>query len=235
MDRREFLSCSVATGVATTVAALSAFDVLANTPQKQYVRAQLTDALGDPLKASSILANTNYVFFYPFSSTPCFLLNLGKSLKNPAALKTQKGQTYGWQGGVGKQNSLVAYSAICAHKLAYPAKEVSFIRFQANKTEASDGGMIHCCADHSVYDPAAGAKVVSGPAQEPLAIVLIEWDAKTDGLFATGTLGAEQFDAFFQKYDFKLQMEYGNRAKQAVAAKTPVSELSKFCRNVAAC
>ncbi len=95
--------------------------------------------------------------------------------------------------------------------------------------------MIHCCADHSVYDPAAGARVVSGPAQEPLAIVLLEWDAKTDGLYATGTLGAEQFDAFFQKYDFKLQLEYGARAKQPVAAKTSLTELSDYCRNVAQC
>lgn len=229
MDRRDFLTCSVA------AATLTAFDALANTPQKQYVRAQLTDALGDPIKASAIKAETNYVFFYPFSSTPCFLLNLGKALKNPATLKTQKGQTYGWQGGVGKGNSLVAYSAICAHKLAYPAKEVSFIRFQANKTQTSDAGMIHCCADHSVYDPAAGARVVSGPAQEPLAIVLLEWDAKTDGLYATGTLGAEKFDAFFQKYDFKLQLEYGARAKQPVATKTSITELANYCKNVAQC
>jgi arsenite oxidase small subunit len=229
VDRRDFLTCSVA------AATLSAFDALANTPQKQYVRAQITNALGDPIKASAIKEATNYVFFYPFSSTPCFLLNLGKALKNPASLKTQKGQTYGWQGGVGKQNSFVAYSAICAHKLAYPAKEVSFIRFQPNKTQTSEANMIHCCADHSVYDPAAGARVVSGPAPEPLAIVLLEWDAKTDGLYATGTLGAEQFDAFFQKYEFKLQLEYGARAKQVVSTKTALTELDTYCRNVAKC
>jgi Rieske Fe-S protein len=229
MDRRDFLTCSVAT------ATLTAFDALANVPQKKYERARLVNAQGDPIKASSIRTNTNYVFMYPFASTPCFLLNLGKPLRNAAQLKTQSGQSYGWGGGVGVQNTVVAYSAICAHKLAYPAKEVSFIRFQAEKSKTSDAGMIHCCADHSVYDPAAGARVVSGPAPEPLAIVLLEWDAKTDQLFATGTLGPEQFDAFFKKYEFKLSMEYGNRAQQRVAGGAALSELTQYCRNVAQC
>ncbi len=229
MDRRDFLTCSVAT------ASLSAFDVLANSPQKTYARVRLTDALGDPIKASAVRARTNYVFMYPFASTPCFLLNLDKPLRNPATLKTSAGGTYGWQGGVGKGNALVAYSAICAHKLAYPAKEVSFIRFQAEKSKTSEADMIHCCADHSVYDPAAGARVVSGPAAEPLAIVLLEWDAKTDALYATGTLGAQQFDAFFRKYEFKLSMEHGDKAKQPVTRTSALQELSKVCRNVAQC
>jgi arsenite oxidase small subunit len=229
MDRRDFLSCSAAS------ATLAAFDALAATPQKRYDRVKLTNAVGDPIKASQIKANTNYVFMYPFASTPCFLLNLGKSLTNPAQLKTQAGVEYGWSGGVGKQRSLVAYSAICAHKLAYPAKEVSFIRFQAEKSKTSDAGMIHCCADHSVYDPAAGARVVSGPAADPLAVVLLEWDAKTDEIFAVGTLGPEQFDAFFKKYDFKLSLEFGQRARQSVKGGVALQELTSYCRNIAQC
>ena len=29
-------------------------------------------------------------------------------------------------------------------------------------------GLIHCCAEHSQYDPARGAEVLSGPARQPL-------------------------------------------------------------------
>ena len=77
--------------------------------------------------------------------------------------------------------------------------------------------MIHCCADHSVYDPSAGARVISGPAPQPLAAILLEYDTEHDELTAIGTVGAEQFDAFFRKYDFKLALEYGaGKARQPV-------------------
>ena len=50
---------------------------------------------------------------------------------------------------------LVAFSAICAHQLVYPTPAVSFISFR--KTRAQKGvhdNVIHCCAEHSQYDPA---------------------------------------------------------------------------------
>ena len=95
-----------------------------------------------------------------------------------------------WNGGVGPAHSIVAFSAICAHKLAYPTREVSFIRFQRDRSPTSDGNVIHCCADHSVYDPAAGARVCSGPAPQPLAAILLDYDAERDELSALGTVGA---------------------------------------------
>ena len=48
-----------------------------------------------------------------------------------------------------------------------------------------------------------------------LAAVLLEWDASTDQLHAVGTQGGEMFKAFFDKYAFKLDTEYGARAKSA--------------------
>src|SRR5204862_1878736 len=101
----------------------------------------------------------------------------------PQALSTKDRVGYSWPGGVGRQKSIVAYSAICAHQLVYPTKEVSFISFR--KTRAQRGvqdELIHCCADHSQYDPARGAQVLSGPAPQPLCAVLLEHDPKTDSL-----------------------------------------------------
>jgi hypothetical protein len=120
---------------------------------------------------------------------------------------------------VGRDRNIVAFSAICAHKLAYPTREVSFIRYQPERSPTSGAHVIHCCADHSVYDPAEGARVVSGPAPQPLAAILLEYDAAQDSLFALGTVGAEQFDAFFDKYRVRLALEYGEgRARANVAA-----------------
>src|SRR6266496_1130770 len=122
-----------------------------------YERTRLVDAHGEPIKVRRLAARTNYVFNYPYAATPCFLLDLGQPVAAADHLLRADGATYAWSGGVGPGRSVVAFSAICAHKLAYPTREVSFIRFQAIRSSTSDGNVIHCCADHSVYDPAAGA------------------------------------------------------------------------------
>lgn len=183
-----------------------------------YASSILTDEQGRPIRATSLKPLVNYLFHYPYLATPCLLLNLGRDV-----------------GGVGRKKSIVAFSAICSHKLAYPAREVSFIRFQANASAQSEAERIHCCADHSVYDPAVGAKVVSGPAPVALAAIALEHDVANDTLKALGTVGVDQFEAFFAKYEFKLAMEFGNKARHAVAATTRLQELTHFCRNVAQC
>lgn len=185
---------------------------------QSYASSILTDEHGQPVRAASIKPLVNYLFHYPFVATPCLLLNLGRDV-----------------GGVGGGKAIVAYSAICSHKLAYPAKEVSFIRFQAKASSRSEAERIHCCADHSVYDPAASAKVVAGPAPSPLAAIKLLHNEHDDTLRAVGTSGVEQFDAFFAKYDFKLGMEFGGKARNRVTKTTQLQELTQFCRNVAQC
>ena len=238
MDRREFVgACTVGGG--SLAAALSGTAWASDTKPRAYARAQLLDELGQPLKASSLKAQTNYVFHYPFEATPVFLLDLGKPAM-PTSLRTRGQQTYQWPGGVGPARSLVAFSAICAHKLVYPTRDLSFISFRKGAalnplTPSKGSDLIHCCADHSQYDPARGAQVLGGPAEQPLCAVLLEHDARADTLTATGTLGGELFDDFFRKYDMKLSLEVGPKARQAVAARSTVRELDRFCRNAVRC
>ncbi|MBC5764303.1 Rieske 2Fe-2S domain-containing protein [Ramlibacter albus] len=228
MDRRSFIgSCALVSA--------ASFDALAgNGKVKSYARAVLVDERGDPIKAASLKPHTNYVFHYPFEATPAFLLDLGKPAL-PQALSTKDRVAYAWPGGVGRQKSVVAYSAICAHQLVYPTKDVSFISFRKKRAQRGvQDELIHCCADHSQYDPAKGAEVLSGPAPQPLAAVLLEHDAKTDSLTAYATMGGELFDDFFKKYEAKLSLEAPN-AKNAVAGRSTVRELEKFCRNSIQC
>ena len=234
MQRREFLgSCALLGGAATLGTVAPAW---ADVVPRLYSRTRLIDIHGAPIRAQRIAAEINYVFHYPYAATPCFLLRLPRAATPAPSLKREDGVEYAWQGGVGPGRALVAFSAICAHKLAYPTREVSFIRYQRERSATSSGRVIHCCADHSVYDPAQGARVVAGPAPQPLAAIVLEHDEKNDSLYAVGTAGAEQFDAFFAKYDVKLALEYGSgKARSAVGGEVVVRELTQYCRNAIAC
>ncbi len=95
--------------------------------------------------------------------------------------------------------------------------------------------MIHCCSEHSQYDPAQGARVVAGPAPQPLAAILLEFDAAKQELFAVGTLGGEMFNEFFEKYAFKLQLEHGDAARSSAGASVVVQELDNYCRQQVKC
>jgi arsenite oxidase small subunit len=239
MDRRDFVRDGCALGAGALAASLSTTSWAAQATARNYARVLLVDELGQPLKSATLKAQTNYIFHYPFEATPVFLLDLGKPAL-PLSLKTKSQQDYQWPGGVGPRRSLVAFSAICAHQLVYPNKQLSFISFRKGaavnpKTPSKGEDLIHCCADHSQYDPARGAQVLDGPAEQPLCAVLLEHDARADTLTATGTLGGELFDQFFKKYQVKLELDSGPKARQAVTGRAAVSELDRFCRNPVRC
>ena len=234
MKRREFLgSCSLLAGMA----ALSRQAAGTTEGVRPYARTRLIDIHGAPIRYASIAGETNYVFQYPYAATPCFLLRLAAPVGSAPSLRREDGESYVAPGGAGPRHDLVAFSAICAHKLAYPTRDVSFIRYQRSRSATSSGRVIHCCADHSVYDPMAGARVVAGPAPQPLAAIALEYDAARDEIAAVGTIGAEQFAPFFEKYAFKLALEYGalERAQRPVADTTVVRELTNYCRTTIEC
>ena len=154
MQRRQFLEgCAAASLVAWQ-------DAWAQSTARTYRRSRLVDVHGNPIRLAALELETNYVFQYPFEATPCLLVKLRTPVSVQASLKREDGTAYAWQGGVGRDRNAVAFSAICAHKLAYPTREVSFIRYQRDASATSSGRVIHCCADHSVYDTAEGARVV---------------------------------------------------------------------------
>ena len=234
MDRRSFIeSC---TAGAACVSAAAAFpSIAADAKPRAYARVLLVNEQGDAIRAGKLKPQTNYVFHYPYEATPVFLLDLGKPVPAQAVSSKVKG-AYAWPGGVGATRSIVAYSAICAHQLVYPTREVSFISFRKSRAQRGvQDNLIHCCADHSQYDPARGAQVLSGPAPQPLCAVLLQHDVKTDYLTAYATLGGELFDEFFRKYEMKLSLDVGPKAKNAVAGQAVVRELETFCRNPIQC
>lgn len=237
MERRDFIRVCAASAIALQGASAQA--AAADARPRSYGRAQLIDDGRRPLRASQLAVGENYVFHYPFEGTPCFLLNLGKPTSRNIPLKTETGAAYQWPGGVGPRGAIVAYSAICSHQLTYPTRQISFISYRDKSTASriSKPNMIHCCSEHSEYDPAAGARVLGGPAPQPLCAILLEYDAAGDTLQATGTLGGEMFNTFFSKYEMRLALEHGSttRAQQRVADKALVTPLQQFCKQQVRC
>jgi Rieske Fe-S protein len=232
MQRRIFLQ----TCAAAAIAATPRFTVAADASPRYYSRARLVWPDGKPVRAAALPAHTNLVFHYPFAATPCFLLNLGRRLEAGASLHTADAHTYRWQGGVGRERNIVAYSAICAHKMSYPTRQISFISYRAEGSHGGKGSrVIHCCSEHSEYDPAQGAAVVGGPARQPLAAILLDYNERADELYAVGTLGGEMFDEFFSKFEFRLALDVGRKAHQPAGDVCEVVELAKYCKQQVQC
>lgn len=121
--------------------------------------------------------------------------------------------------------------------MSHPAKAVSFINYRHKPVNFRDrheqlttrDGVIMCCSEKSVYDPAKGASVLGGPAPQPLCSILLEFDADDDGLYALGSFGGEMFDPFFTRFGPRLQMEWGTaNVRRLVSGSTPVVPMSEY-------
>lgn len=233
MQRREFIRACALSGISAVAHQTFANQALSPKP---YQRARLSLPDGSALKASRLVPHRAYVFHYPYAGTPCFLLDLGAATRAAPELRTADARTYRWEGGVGPRRSIVAYSAICSHRMTYPTREISFIGYREQSTpHGKHARVIHCCSEHSQYDPAAGAKVLAGPAPQPLAAILIEYDAASDALTATGTLGGELFNDFFARFELKLALEHNGKAHAAISEQAVVQELTTYCKQQVRC
>jgi arsenite oxidase small subunit len=97
-------------------------------------------------------------FEYPLEGQSSVLVDLGDEVP----------------GGVGDNNSIVAYSALCQH-MGCPVQFVS------------DGGYMLCPCHQSKYDPAREGNVIQGVAQTPLPRIGLEIDG--DDIVAVGVTG----------------------------------------------
>lgn len=229
MNRRNFFKVVAGTGALVAASPFITNQKLFaddGTLYQAYEKVQLVDASGAPIKASSLKKEVNYIFNYPHVGTPCMLIDLPEAAERNVKLKSEDGQEYVWKGGIGKDKSIVAFSAICSHQLAHPTPEDSFIKYvpTSGKTMSyKSGGVIVCSSHLSAFDAASGSAPLSGPAAQPLASVLIEI-ADDDTIWASGILGPDKFHEYFSAYKPEMKKYYGNHRKAKklvkVSAKT---------------
>ncbi len=244
MNRREFTRiCS--SMVAGAIATGSSPVAHAASERAEYPKTQLLGDKNEPLTADSLTTGIPYLFFYPFISTPCFLIDLGTETSTGADdLIDKNGVGYQWQGGVGPNKSVVAYSAICAHKMTHPAREISFINYRHDKTSfySHEGRneertrVISCCSERSVYDPTDGARVLAGPAPQPLAAIELNYDNATGALFATASYGGDMYERFFDKFGFRAAIEHKvNDPRKLVGDTSTIKKVSDYSSQVIKC
>ncbi len=192
-------------------------------------RVQLVREDGTPWRGAAVVPHRTYVFHYPYESTPCFLLDLGRPVPG-AEVSAAGGAAYGWSGGVGASRSIVAYAAICSHTYTHPTRENALIRYYAPgepATLAARGAVITCCTHGSAFDPGQAAVPLTPPAELPLAAIALEWDASADTFHAVGVVGRPVFEEFFKAFAGKSRREVGPVA--------PVRELDRYSRAVLSC
>jgi Rieske Fe-S protein len=237
LDRRKFLKVCVGTG-----AAVAANPALIAQPVGDLVpaeRVRLVNARGETLEPGALEVGSSYVFHYPYVTTPCFLINLGVSAEPGAELTTSAGEAYRWTGGAGPDRSIVAFSAICAHRMSYPTRSVSFIDYRHKPMSGSGSGnewwergqVIYCCSEGSVYDARDGGRVLGGPAPQPLAAVHLDYADRDNALFATGIYGGDMLEGFLTQFGFQVALAHKRDDIWQPATKTarvwPMSEYSR--------
>jgi arsenite oxidase small subunit len=242
VSRRGFLKLCASTGA--LVASSPSLLADASPERVPAPPATLVGADGKPLRLAELVVGDSYVFHYPYVSTPCFLINLGKPALPQDALEMDDGRRYRWRGGVGPQRSVVAFSAICAHRMTYPTPTVSFIHYRHEPTAYTDHELklarreqvIYCCSEGSVYDPAEGCRVLGGPAPQPLAAIDLTLDENTGELRALGTYGGDMFERFFEKFGFQLALQQRQDDIRApVGPTTEVLPLKEYSSNTNVC
>ncbi len=239
MDRRNFLKVVAASATVVAVnPSLIRGNLYADDGRlfKAYEKTQLLDAAGAPIKASALMKETTYIFNYPYTSTPCMLVNLPKPTSQNVELKSDGGETYLWKSGVGKDRTIVAYVAICTHQMTHPTPNDSFITYvpASGKTMAYEkGGVIVCSSHLSAFDAGAGAKVLGGAATQPLQAVVLE-HAADDTLWAVGILGQDKFHDYFKEFRPEMKQFYGGpaEAKKLVSISAKTVKLTEFTKEV---
>ena len=237
LDRRKFLKVCVGTGAA--VAANPALIAQPTGELTPAAKVRLVDARGRTLEPENLTKGRSYVFHYPYVTTPCFLIDLGVPAEPGSELTTSDGESYHWSGGVGPERSIVAFSAICAHRMSYPTRSVSFIDYRHKPMSGTGTGgdwwergqVIYCCSEGSVYDARDGGRVLSGPAPQPLAAVRLEYADSDKALFATGIYGGDMLERFLSEFGFQVALAHKQDDIWQPATKTarvwPMSEYSR--------
>ncbi len=207
MERRRFLSELRGARRRAAGARRAAGRVGRRAPQRSTRAHASSTSTASRSGRAQLAAETNYVFHYPYAGDAVL----------PAEACAHAVTRRGDAAARGRHDLRVAgrrrAASAASSRSRRSARTSSRTRRATSRSSATSASrrrrrtrsVIHCCADHSVYDPADGARVLSraGAAAargDPARV------RRGDGRApAIGTVGAEQFDAFFRQVRFQAR------------------------------
>lgn len=170
IGRRDFLKLAAAAGGALTLAAFaSSLKTLSYVPtltsQLSWPRVKLANS-------SQLQALKPIIVNYPLTHTPNHLVMMNQTA----------------QGGVGPNNAIVAFSAICQHLGCIygfvPPGGFPPCNPSLNGGSGASVPQGYCCCHGSQYDFLHGAQVIGGPAPRPVPQVQLEYNDTTGDIYA---------------------------------------------------
>ena len=168
---------------------------------RTYKRVKLVDEAGQPIRAASLKTGATYVFDYPFSSTPCFLLRLEKPTRKTSRSRPRPASTTSGRAAWGRaQHRRLLGDLRAQDDVSHEAGELHRLPQRAEPRGRPRESVHHLLLRSQRVRPGfRRARGAPGPAPQPLATILLQHDAKADELFAVGTFGGEKFAEFFSK------------------------------------
>lgn len=160
LNRREFLKAGGGSAVLAGTAVATGTLIAAPNAEASSTNATLAYPATRIAKAKNMKTNKALVFNYPDAQSPCAMIKMGRPVP----------------GGVGPNKDIVAYSTLCTH-MGCP---VSY-------DEASRD--FKCPCHFSVFDSEKQGQMVTGQATENLPRILLNYDAKSDTITASGIDG----------------------------------------------
>jgi Rieske Fe-S protein len=193
-----------------------------------YPRTQLLDVDGSALTVDKVEKEYNvataslYLFNYPLRNEPNFLLNLWPANNEPPGPSNIGAGNVPF--GVGTNQSIVAYSAICQH-LGCPAPAIAYYppgtcpqTFPTQPNNPTGSFYIHCSCHGSTYDVTNAAANLTGPAVIPLPQVVLDVDT-SGNIYA---IGMTPKSAPVNGHLNTLQGDYGVGTTSQLAKESPV-------------
>jgi arsenite oxidase small subunit len=135
----------------------------ASTPAQSFPRLKVGNL-------SDLKANVPVSFNYPLKEQPNYLVKLGVKVKD----------------GVGPDEDIIAYSAICQHLGCIYSFVAVGDHPQCRPSASFDVPVGYCCCHGTEYDYADDAKVLGGPAPRPVPRVILEAEPSTGDIYAVG-------------------------------------------------